>query len=319
VSRKTHLLNEFLSNQFSQELTMKKSLITLAVAATAVAPMAASAATLQAAGDQDGINLYGSVRPQIVEDGNTNFADGGSRWGMKGSHDLGNGMSAIYRIERGFSTAKRSEDSNTVNRLGYAGLSGGFGTVIMGNQWTPYYNTIGSPSDLFASNGLDNYNDTGGPFRSNDSALAYALPDLGIFGGSIAIISNGNADDGDTVDATSVGLTVSPGPIVIGLGYNKVEADADTRTGLSVAGNFGGFGAIFMAEDIGDQNPWAITGTFAGFAVQYSDRDAANVDSAAWTLGYTYKMSGNTRIQLSYENDDLQSDDKFVARYRVDF
>ena len=312
---------------------MKKSLITLAVAATAAAPMAASAAMLQSAGDQDGINLYGSLRPQITSESNVNFSDGTSRWGIKGSHDLGNGLSSIYRIERGFSTAKRSEDNATINRLGYAGLSGSFGTVLMGNQWTPYYSTIGSPSDLFASNGLDNYNDTGGPFRSNDSALAYALPGGGMFGGAIAFVSNGDADDGDDIDAISAGVTLTTGPITTGLGYHKVEAsEDDARTGLSVAGNFGGFGAIFMVEDVDGANPWAITGTFANFLAQYGDRDSnldgnlgdiidnnTDTDSSFFTLGYNWKLSSNTRVQFSYESDDAAADDKWVARYRVDF
>ncbi len=295
---------------------MKKSLITLAVAATAVAPMAASAAMLQAAGDQDGINLYGSVRPQVVSDGNTNFSDGGSRWGVKGSHDLGNGLSAIYRIERGFSTATRSEDSNTVNRLGYAGLSGGFGTIIMGNQWTPYYNVIGSPSDVFASTGVQNY---AGPFRSNDSALAYALPKMDVLSGAVAFIANAGVDDaGEDIDAVSAAINAAFGPMNIGLGYNKVETDDDALLGMSIGGNFGGFGATFMVEDDGINNPWAITGTFAGFALQFSDADLVE-DSTATTLGYTYKLSGNTRVQLAYESNDRVDDDKFVARYRVDF
>ena len=73
---------------------MKKSLIALAVAATVATPMAASAAMLQAADpDQSGINLYGSLRPQYVNQGNgSEMGDGASRWGIRGSHDLGNGQ-----------------------------------------------------------------------------------------------------------------------------------------------------------------------------------------------------------------------------------
>ena len=63
---------------------MKKSLIALAVAATTAAPMAASAAMLQAAGDQEGINLYGSFRPQFISVGSERIGDGGSRFGLKG-------------------------------------------------------------------------------------------------------------------------------------------------------------------------------------------------------------------------------------------
>ena len=78
---------------------MKKSLIALAVAATVATPMAASAAMLQAAGDQEGINLYGSIRPQWLSLSDDAIVDDGSRFGVKGSHDLGNGLSSFYTID----------------------------------------------------------------------------------------------------------------------------------------------------------------------------------------------------------------------------
>ena len=72
------------------------------------------------------------------------------------------------------------------------------------------------------------------------------------------------------------------------------------------------------AEGDGGSTPWAVTAQFMGFGIQYGDRDF-DVDSAFLTLGYQYRISGNTRVQFSWEDDDLVDDDKFVARYRVDF
>ncbi len=291
---------------------MKKSLIALAVAATAATPMAASAAMLQAANpDQSGINLYGSFRPQIVSQGSLSFGDGVSRWGLMGSHDLGNGLSAIYRFERKMDTTSATQAEG--GRLSYAGLKGGFGAVIMGQQWTPYYNTIGSPSDIFASAGISQY---AGPFRTGN-ALAYALPGGLPIAGAMAVVVDG--EDTDDVDAFNGGFSMAAGPVTIGLGWHDAAAADDTLWGLSVGGNFGDFGATFMIEDTGDTNPWAVTGTWGGFAIQYADADTANLDTTATTLGYTYKLSGNTRVQFAWETNDTQDDDKFVARYRVDF
>ena len=298
---------------------MKKSLIALAVAATAATPMAASAAMLQASNpDQSGINLYGSFRPQIVNEGDLSFGDGVSRWGLMGSHDLGNGLEAVYRFERKMSTNDATQAE--AGRLSYAGLKGGFGAVLMGQQWTPYYNVVAGPSDIFASTGIAQYS---GPFRTGN-ALTYALPGGMPVGGAITFVVDGDGEE-DDLDATSVGLTFGAGPVMIGLGVHDVAAINRTRVGLSLSGEVGGFGYAFMLEDTdpqegdGGSTPWAVTGTFAGFALQYSDADAENVDSAAITLGYTYKLSGNTRIQLAWEDSDLKEDDKFVARYRVDF
>ena len=60
----------------------------------------------------------------------------------------------------------------------------------------------------------------------------------------------------------------------------------------------------------------ALTGTFGGFAVQFSDDGD---DDSAVTLGYTHKLSKNTRIQFSAQDKDSADDAKIVARLRVDF
>jgi predicted porin len=312
---------------------MKKSLIALAVAATVATPMAASAAMLQAAGDQEGINLYGSIRPQWVSLKDDSITDGGSRFGIKGSHDLGNGLSSFYRIEAKVSTA--NADFPSGGRLAYAGLKGGWGAIAGGQQWTPYYSIVGSPSDIFASAGLSNYNDTGGPFRAGN-ALTYALPTGMVVGGAVMGVINGDVtnaegdvlDNQDDLDVVSLGLTANAGPVVIGFGYNGDNQDeiGRDRIGLSVSGNLGPVFAAFMIEDtdpqpgLGGEQPWAITAQWLGIGLQYSDLDSLNEDgNKAWTLGYQYKLSAKTRIQFAYESLDWRSDDKFVARWRVDF
>ena len=108
------------------------------------------------------------------------------------------------------------------------------------------------------------------------------------------------------------------------LGMHESSATDRTRVGLSLSGDLGPVFAAFMVEDTdpkegdGGSTPWAVTAQWMGIGLQYGDRDGV-VDETFWTLGYQYRLSGNTRIQLSYENNDWTDDDKFVARYRVDF
>lgn len=312
---------------------MKKSLITMAVAASFVTPMVASAATIQQPLDKDGeeststLGLYGSARPQFVSGGEEKIDDGGSRWGITGTHDLGNGRGSFFRYEARFSTTDGT--SNVAKgRLAYAGLNGGFGTATLGQQWNPYYTAIASPSDIFASNGLGNYSGPG--FASN--AFTYALPTGMVVGGAIQFVVNGDladpdgvvADDQDAVDATSGVITANAGPVGIALGVHDDSATDRTRVGLHLGADLGPVHGTFMVEDTdpaegnGGSTPWAITGSVMGFQLQYADKDT-DEDSTGWTLGYMYQMSGNTRIQLSYGMNDWTEDDKFVARYRVDF
>ncbi|MFT5114128.1 MAG: putative porin, partial [Parasphingorhabdus sp.] len=78
---------------------MNKKLIAIAVAGTLAAPLA------QAASHGDAANWYGRINTgiSIVDaDGTTvDIKNISSRFGVKGSEDLGNGLSAVYRYEFG--------------------------------------------------------------------------------------------------------------------------------------------------------------------------------------------------------------------------
>ena len=74
-------------------------------------------------------------------EGGTGLADiAASRFGWGGSEDLGNGLEANYQFEWG-------TDSTTAaaigNRLSNVGLSGGFGSITLGQQWSALYNYMG--------------------------------------------------------------------------------------------------------------------------------------------------------------------------------
>lgn len=102
------------------------------------------------------VTLYGRIDAGIGYSQNTDRVDGvgaqgsttkssfgaiingqsGSRWGLKGSEDLGNGLSAIFQIESGFdSVLGSSKAGNLFNRKAILGLKGGFGTLTVGLQY----------------------------------------------------------------------------------------------------------------------------------------------------------------------------------------
>lgn len=102
---------------------------------------------------QSSVTLYGIVDQSIRYATNANAANDGlvqmtngaitnSRWGLKGQEDLGNGLTAIFRLEGGFEPETGQLDSkNTLfNRYAYVGLSGNFGTFKLGRQTTEGFN-----------------------------------------------------------------------------------------------------------------------------------------------------------------------------------
>ena len=84
----------------------------------------------------------GSLRAGI-QSSNSNLSvfDGGSRWGIRGSHEAGEGLIAVYRFEHKMSLPDAVQPGI---RLSYVGLSGGFGTVLVGKIWSASFTSVGT-------------------------------------------------------------------------------------------------------------------------------------------------------------------------------
>ncbi len=286
---------------------MKKTLIAMAVASVVAAPMVAVA---------DGPTVYGSLRVALESNGDTlDVRDSATRWGIKGSNDLGNGLSAIYKLEQAVAADKAGFSTN--NRLSYAGISGSFGAIVLGRQWTPFYNHAVAASDIFGTYDLLGVRST---FRASN-ALAYALPSGMPVSGAIALVIDGEADadgvtDDDDVDAINAGFSFGAGPMKVGVGYHKGANDDDPALALSVGGSFGAGSITALIEDLGDTNPWSITGKFGGFRLGYGDNDA---DDNTIALGYDHKLGDKATLRLTAVKADSADDPKLQAQVKVDF
>ncbi len=65
-----------------------------------------------------------------------------SRWGFRGSEDLGNGLKAVYNLEGGILMDSGGQDGALFRRQSYVGLDGAFGRVIIGRSFTSVYDTV---------------------------------------------------------------------------------------------------------------------------------------------------------------------------------
>ncbi|MFP3244770.1 MAG: porin, partial [Paraburkholderia sp.] len=89
---------------------MKKQVIALAVSAAFAAPVfAQSSVTLYGVIDE-GFNYTSNVGGHAAYEMESGYAQG-SRWGLKGTEDLGGGLKAIFQLENGFdaNTGKLAE------------------------------------------------------------------------------------------------------------------------------------------------------------------------------------------------------------------
>lgn len=234
---------------------MQKKLIALAVAAAASTGAFAQSSNVQIYGVVDYGYTIRHDRLKSVRTGNnavinentfsktnSQFNGGqsaGNRIGFKGVEDLGNGLKAVFVLERGFALDTGS-DANTgdgvsgFNRQAYVGLSGSYGTVVGGLVYTPYY-TLVSGLDPFADGTVGTYNNVKGdinglfnPVRVNNT-VAYVSPSWGGFNFTAAYSNNALADESPTRNAANNNVYALAGNYVapdwnVGLSYHYIAA-----------------------------------------------------------------------------------------------
>ena len=192
-----------LSNSLFKVIEMKKSLIALAV-------MAASGAALA----QSSVQVYGIVdawvgserdrwfdhdknQSKLNEPRQTKLGSGGisgSRFGFKGTEDLGGGLKANFLLEQGFDvdTGKGGVDADgkplQFSRQAYVGFSGGFGEVKLGKIWTAYDDISGATNSAFDSkfSATAKVFASGGYNANPNNGLYYATPSFGGFSGALS-------------------------------------------------------------------------------------------------------------------------------------
>jgi predicted porin len=238
---------------------MKKSLIALAVLAASGVASAQSTVTLYGLVDAYvGTLKVNGVRQTGVNLANPAGGSGGgfntSRFGFKGSEDLGGGLKANFVLEAGFDpstgaannyssqfTPTPATSTAVFGRQSWVGLSGGFGEVKLGKMWTPFDDVKGSGAAAFDANIFapaanvwlsNNYADRPG------NAIYYSTPSFSGFSAA-AMYSFGENKTG----ATAVAAPVLPA----GSTATALGTPANTDAGKIVSVNVQYAGGPFAA------------------------------------------------------------------------
>lgn len=131
-----------------------------------------------------------------------------SRWGLRGSEDLGNNFSAIFELENSFSPSNGAlENSGRLfGRSAWVGLQTPFGTLKLGRQINMTYmgllkSTVMGPS-IYSIAALDPYL----PNARSDNAISY----LGNYRNVVAGVSYSFGRDAVSIPAANGGASYSP-------------------------------------------------------------------------------------------------------------
>lgn len=236
---------------------MKKTLI-------AAAALASMAGAVQA----QSVTLYGRVDVgyEYVSDASngaggtdsvSKLQNGGilpSIWGMRGSEDLGGGLKAVFNLESDFGgdtggSRGLGNISTLFGRQSNVGLSGSFGTVLLGRQYSPaLLADLGTEPRGFkesfslllpyalsqnpGTNGLGQANNGAGIFTSNLISYTGAFGPVTLRAGYGLGERVGEASDLSTV---SLGATYT-GPITVSGSYQLIKGTGSEETKRFSAG-----------------------------------------------------------------------------------
>jgi len=259
---------------------MKKSLVALAALAVAGVASAQSSVTLFGIVDasvsgyssksdlylvnplayiNNPLALYGV--PGSVKQSKTALANSGynsSRIGFRGTEDLGGGLAASFWLEAGISNDDGKKGIDNFNRRSTVSLSGGFGEIRLGRDYTPTFwndtvfdpfgtngvgtNVISSVNSNLATNsgitgnqlaGSDNY------VRTSNSIGYFLPPNLGGFYGQVQYALHENTkQDWIQGSPSKKGRYVggrfgyANGPLDVALAYGEDTKDGGASSGF---------------------------------------------------------------------------------------
>ena len=263
-----------------------------------------SLALLGAAGAahaQSSVTLYGLIDDSIQYIHNANTANDnlwqlaagnlqGSRWGVKGTEDLGGGLKAIFQLESGFNPNNGKMGSygtgtKLFGRQAYVGVThDAYGTFTVGRQYDPLVDLV---QPLTADNYFGSTFTTPGDVDNNDNssrtnnAIKYVSPVWSGFQFEGMYALGGVAGATGAGQSWAGAATWAGGPFSVAAGYfhmsnaNTIAGRAGTwGTGVTSDGTFDGsnvnqFYSTAKAIDITSAAAQYVTGPFT-FNIRYS-------------------------------------------------
>ncbi len=290
---------------------------------------------------QSSVTLYGRVNTTVEhqKSGNasvTGMFNNASRWGIRGTEDLGGGLKAGFALESGFASDTGVVAGPFFGRQSEVNLSSNLGMLRLGNFISEsYYATAdyismhnhdtGSSADMLYSYVMRNTN-----------KLGYRLPAFGGFTveGGVALSEKATG----VKNAYDLALNYGAGPLGLGLGYSSNKSEE--------GGAFGAFAG--EGQQVAVRGSYAMGPVTLGAYYQYATLDnvlgttqdakrhavrlsamytmgaselhanfgraekikfsgegkRAGTAANQWTLGYNYNLSKRTKVYGYYTKLD---------------
>ncbi len=302
----------------------------------ALAALVGSSAALA----QSSVTLYGRVNTTVERQDvgglkTTVVNNNNSRFGFKGVEDLGGGLKAGFQLESGFQSDTGTGSGALFGRQSEVNLSGGFGTVRLGNFFPASYfasadyvslhnHDTGSSSDAL-------YYDPvwfGGPGTGN--TIAYRTPSIGGFTAEGAVVLHEQAPNTGGKNGYDFAANYAMGALELGAGYSSINSN--NQLSMRALYSFGQLTVGGYYQRNKDANQLLPTGAgtrnnlrlAAAYSVGASEfhvnvgrageyENVVNSDATQYTLGYNHNLSKRTKVYGYYTRVDNKSNATYLS------
>lgn len=269
----------------------------------------------------------------------------GSRWGLRGTEDLGGGLKATFQLESGFyaDTGTSVAAGGGFNRTSKLGLSGGFGSLEMGRQYTQVFQLM----DRFDAQGTSSFSATNAIFGSarlvatgtlspalrRDNMLQYTTPTMGGFTGSLQYAFGENGGPGVSAGhAMGVSALYASGPLAVQGVYETLKgagSGAATAKTTALGASYDFNSVKVLAQYIAQKDGWVngikengyvlsvavpvgAAGTINAGIGSESQKDAATgtrqVKTSSASVEYRHDLSKRTTVYAGFNNVKFETE-----------
>ena len=247
-------------------------------AALAFLPLAACAAVHA----QSSVTLYGAVDAAVTYTNNQHGAAtyqassggrAGDKFGLTGTETLSPNLKARFVLESGFNIQNGTEQpANTLfGRQAYVGLSGTWGEVLLGRQYSltnNYLSPLGSDT-LFAGGLGSMLSDVDAVWNYDKVSNAIKFNSADVRGWRYSAMYSRSSSDLETHDGYSIGSSYTKGNLTIAAAYMNMSTPATTMYLASEPPVAGQPYALPVANPIFDNYTTANTQQVFGVGASY--------------------------------------------------
>jgi len=258
----------------------------------------------------------------------------GSRFGLKGSETLGNGLKVVFQLENGFSLddGQLGNDKRLFGREARLGLEGGFGAVNIGRfgnlgSGNGTFSIIGGMASPFGTSFADA--GTQGTLLLNDrfdNSVVYVSPMFAGFQASAMYSFNTDGTEAADTDKNTkyagFGVTYTVGKLQTGLTYEQLENPSKKADGTAISPALDDAKALKLAAnyDFGMVKPFAYYqrgegGKLASTNLYLSNGEALKSD--AFSIGASAPIMGGT-LMASYQLLDAEMSHNSSVKFARD-